>query len=417
MRGDSTSLMFMKEHAVAPQSYAFLGTPGFIRDQGRFDDRQMLSALGGNAGNLLFQYGVSQIVDAPLVHISMSDIPYLDTPEVRATKTLIFPAADHLRPDTDWQSLNNYLAGVNKSLVVLGLGALAPGPQGERAMIDALKASPSVMRMIDIFRERAVLVTVRGEYSRRVCTALGLPGVEVAGCPSALLSPDPGLGDAIAARLSFAASGATPLRMSATAAAPFEIAGNADARALEQRLLAWASKNDGLYIQQSGDMPGYLSCNGRWYDLEPATRDAIGDVIGGQTAPLDMWAFLAKRGRFPTAVPAWLSELRGQDLVMGTRHHGAFAALAVGTPGVIVGRGTTKSELALTHHLPFLDHSDALAARSLPQAAAMVAFNPLTFDRARIIAARALVQGFDRLSIPLAPHVRALARQSRPSAA
>lgn len=397
------------------QSYAFLGTPGFIRDPGRFDDAQMLSALGGNAGNLLLQHAAAQIVDAPLVHLSMSDIPYLDTPEVRATDTLIFPAADHLRPGTDWQSLNNYLEGIGKSLVVLGLGAATPGPLGETGMIAALRASAPVMRMVDILRERAVLVTVRGEYSKRVCIALGLPDVEVAGCPSALLNPDPRLGDAIAARLAFAAADAGPVRMSASAAAPFEIADNAQAQALEQRLLAWAMAHDGLYVQQSGGLPGWLACNGRWYDLEPDTRDAIGGVIAGEAAPLDLWAFLARQGRFPTAVSDWLSDLRGQDLVMGTRIHGALAAIAAGTPGVLLG--AAKSELARTHHLPFLDQDRAIAAPSLPRAVAQTSFNPLAFDRARILAARVLVKGFDRLAIPLASHVRHLARQSRPSPA
>ena len=91
----------------------------------------------------------------------------------------MFPASNHLRLGTDWSQLNNFLEGVNKPLIVLGLGAKSPKIGGEMETILALKADPSVQRMVDIFRERAILVTVRGAYSQKVCAELGLDVVEV----------------------------------------------------------------------------------------------------------------------------------------------------------------------------------------------------------------------------------------------
>lgn len=398
-----------RETFVPSQSYAVLGTPGYIRDPQRFDTGQILSALGGHAGNLMFQFAASQIVAAPLLHISMSDIPYLDTPEVRRTQTLIFPAADHLRPDTDWTDLNNYLQGVNKSLVVLGLGAVAPPDGNEAAMIAALKSAPSVMRMIDILRDRGVFVSVRGAYSQRICAALGLPDVHVLGCPSALINPDPGLGAAVARRLAYAAMPGVQARVSVSAAAPFDIAGSPDRCALEHRLLEFAMQGGGLYVQESGGALAMLATNGQWYDLSSADRRALTAVLGGQVDPLDLWAFLAKHGRFPINVADWRRDMRDQDLLLGTRVHGAMAALSVGTPGVVIG----VSELTRTMHLPVLDGATVLTATDLADALRQIDFDPAAFDRWRCATAHTLVTEFDRIGLPPSDHVRHLASLHR----
>lgn len=139
----------------------------------------------------------------------------------------MFPAANHLRLGADWSGLNNFLEGANKPLIVLGLGAQSPKIGGEKETISALKADAGIRRMVDIFRDRAVLVTVRGRYSQEVCVALGLEAVEVLGCPSAMINPAPDLGRRLADGLRDLADGGGEARIGVTAAAPFEIAGSA----------------------------------------------------------------------------------------------------------------------------------------------------------------------------------------------
>ena len=399
---------------MAASAFAILGTPGYVRDPQRFDEEALLKVLGANSGNLMFQYAASQIVDAPLIHMSMSETPYNDTTALREARVLLFPAANHLRLGADWTGLANYIGKQPLPVVVLGLGAQSPRLGGERDTIDALRADPQVMRLVDALREKAVFVSVRGPYSQTVCEELGLTGTEVLGCPSALLNPDPAAGQAMAARLAavrarLAADPAAPVRLAVTAAAPFEIRPDPPKRDLERRLVSWAMAADGLYVQQSGGVAAMRAANGQWYTLDRSARSSITAILAPEADGVDFWAFMARAGRFYIGAPAWRDEMRGMDLALGTRLHGNMAAIAAGTPGVIIAHDSRTGELGQTMHLPRLSLEAAMAAPSLAAALEEVAFDPAAFDAWRATTARRLTAVFDRLEIPVNAHVRLLA--------
>lgn len=390
--------------------FAILGTPGFIRQPERFDSEGLLRVLGSNSGNLMFQHAVSRIVHAPQVHISAAETPYGDIAALAACGALIFPAANHLRTGIDWTGLNNYLENARKPLVVLGLGAQSPKIGGEGETIAALKADPQIRRMVDILRDRAQFVSVRGAFSAMVCGELGLPDVAVLGCPSALIHPDPGLGQMLAARLGAMRQDGAVLRPALTAAAPFEIREDLPKRDLERRLFAWTVEAaGGLYVQQSGGLSCLWSANGEWYRIEPNARRSMQAVLAPQMDPVEFWAAMARQGRFYASAPDWIAAMEGCDLAIGTRMHGNMAAIAAGRPGVIIAHDSRTGELGQTMHLPHLDMAEAMAARDLPDALSRVRFDGAAFDAWRAQAARGLTQAFDRIGIPVAPHVRALA--------
>jgi len=390
-------------------TFAILGTPGFVRDPGRFDDETMLKVLGANSGNLMFQFAATQIIDAPLTHISLAETAYSDPVALRGAKALVFPAANHLRTGVDWTGLNAYLGLARQPLVVLGLGAQSPKIGGESATIAALKADAQVMRMVDILRDKAAFVSVRGAFSQAVCDALGLPDVAVLGCPSALINPDPELGRAMARRLALAASAGAGLKLAVTAAAPFEIREDRVKRDLERRLFGWATAFGGLYVQQSGGVAAMLAANGQWHRLTPNVRRSIAAILAPEMDPVELWAYLAGSGRFYLSVPAWRDEMRGLDLVLGTRLHGNMAAIAAGTPGVIIAHDSRTGELGQTMHLPRLAIAAVMGAGSLEAALPEVEFDGEAFDAWRRSAAATLTAAFDRIAIPVSPHVRALA--------
>lgn len=400
--------------AVTASAFAILGTPGHVRDPQRFDDEALLRVLGANSGNLMFQYAASQIIDAPLIHIGMAETPYNDVAALRDARALIFPAANHLRLGADWTGLANYLGQQRLPVVVLGLGAQSPKLGGERDTIAALRADAQVMRLVATLREKAVFVSVRGAYSQMVCEELGLPGTEVLGCPSAMLNPDPAAGQAMAVRLAalrarLVADPAAPLRLAVTAAAPFEIRGDPPKRDLERRLVAWAMAARGLYVQQSGGVAAMQAANGRWHALPRDTRRSIAAVLAPDTDGVEFWAFMAGSGRFYLGAPDWREAMRGMDVVLGTRLHGNMAAIAAGTPGVLIAHDSRTGELGQTMHLPHLAIDAAMAAPSLTAALDAVSFDPAAFDAWRAATARRLGTVFARLEIPLSPHVRRLA--------
>lgn len=396
-----------------------LGTPGFIRDPDRYNDEETLRALGANSGNLVFQYACSLLVDAPVTHIGMTETPYSDVAAVQATDKMIVPAANHLRADSDWTGMNNFLAGINKPLVVMGLGAQSPKIGGAAETLGTLRANAQVMRMVDILRDRAEFITVRGAYTQEVCYELGLKDVHVLGCPSAMINPDPALGRGMEARLRLArdrtSEGGTPPRIAVTAAAPFEIRDDPPKRDVEQRLFAWAMATNGLYVQQSGGIDAMRAANGRWYEMDRNARASISVVMAPNSEPLDVWAFMAKGGRFYTSANHWREDMRDVDVCMGTRLHGNMAAIAGGTPGVIIAHDSRTGELGQTMHLPSLDIADAMAASSVQEGLARVHFDGAAFDDWRRKTARSYVQAFERMNMPIAAHMKTLAGADVPA--
>lgn len=388
--------------------YSMLGTPGFVRDPDQFDDDELLQALGANSGNLMFQFASSVMVDAPITHIGMAETPYNDVPAVQATRKMFVPAANHLRGDSSWKGLNNYLHGINKPLVVLGLGAQSPKIGGQAETLEVLRGNAEVMRMIDIFRERAEFITVRGTYSRDVCAELGLTDVHVLGCPSAMINPDPALGRGMETRLRIATTTQTP-RIAVTAAAPFEIREDIPKRDLERKLFAWVMDGDGLYVQQSGGRDAMRATNGRWYEMNRGSRASITAVMAPDREPLDIWAYMAKGGRFYTSARHWRDDMRDIDICLGTRLHGNMAAIAGGTPGVIIAHDSRTGELGQTMHLPRLDMADVMAAETLSEALTKIKFDGGAFDAWRRDTAAAYVEAFTRIGVPIAPHIQALA--------
>ena len=389
--------------------FVVMGTPGFVRLPERFDPETLLAVLGANSGNLMFQYAATRLIDAPLVHVSAAETPYSDTSVLREARALVFPAANHLRLGADWTGLCNYLESAKKPLIIFGLGAQSPKVGGEAGSVTALKADPGLMRFVRILRERAVFVSVRGAFSAAVCAEMGLPDVHVLGCPSAFINPDPGLGRAMATKLAAArAEGARP-RIGMTAAAPFEIAQDEPKRSLEQRLVGWTAAVDGLYFQQSGGVSAMMAANGHWYRLGPNAHKSIHAILAPKMDPVAFWAFMAGSGRFHLDARNWSAEAGQLDVTLGTRLHGNMAAIAGGTPGVLIAHDSRTGELGQTMHLPHLDMAAAMAAGSLGAALREVVFDGAAFDAWRAATARQMIAAFAPLDVPLSPHIHALA--------
>ena len=244
--------------------------------------------------------------------------------------------------------------------------------------------------MADIFRERAVLITVRGAYSMRVCAALGLERVEMLGCPSALLNPDPELGRALAAKLRILANGGCAAKLGVTAAAPFEIIDHAPRKALERKLIALMAASRGLYVQQSGGLTAMRFARGELEKIGEGELASIYALLGNEVQPPRFWNLMGKASRFYFSAPKWIGDMRGLDLVVGTRLHGAMAAIAAGTPGVVIAHDSRTSELVDFMRLPNLSMEEATTAETISELARRVAFDGAAFDRRRNRTARRL---------------------------
>lgn len=389
--------------------YAVLGTPGFIRRPDRFGAEALLAALGANSGNLMFQLAVARMIAAPLTFLSASDTPYEAVDKRDGAKALIVPAANHLRCGADWSGLCDYLEGSEVPLIVFGLGAQAPGPGGEAETIQALQSDAKIRRLVDVLRDKAALVTVRGPFSQTCCEALGLGGTVLLGCPSAFLNRDPALGQKLEKAIARGLS-ASP-RIAINAAAPFEVSSNPAKREIERLLFRWMQEMKGLYIQQSGGISVMKAALGGWHEVTPQAILSLATILSPDQPLPEFLACLAKRDRFYLSAPEWITALRDQDFVIGTRLHGAMAGLAAGIPGIIITHDSRTSELAETMHLPRLPMADLSGAPSLAQALSRVVFEGSAFDDWRAGAADQLASACARIGLPLCPEILGLCPQ------
>jgi hypothetical protein len=389
--------------------YAVLGTPGFIRQPSRFGAEALLAALGANSGNLMFQLAVARMIAAPLKFLSASDTPY-EAVDVRdGARALIVPAANHLRCGADWSGLCDYLEGSEVPLIVFGLGAQAPGPGGEAETIRALHSDAKIRRLVDVLRDKASLVTVRGPFSQTCCEALGLQDTALMGCPSAFLNRDPVLGQKLEAALKRGLS--SPPRLAVNAAAPFEVSSHPAKREIERLLFRWMQETRGLYIQQSGGISVMKAALGGWHEVTPQAVLSLATILSPDQPLPEFLSCLADRGRFYLSAPEWINALRHQDLVIGTRLHGAMAGLAAGIPGVIITHDSRTSELAETMHLPRLAMADLSGSPGLAQALSRITFDGGAFDRWRANTADQLAHNCAKIGLPLCPEILGLCPQ------
>ena len=391
---------------------AILGTPGFVRDPARFDDKTLLSVLGQNAGNLMFQYAATQIISGEKSHIGLSEQGYGSAEAFAGASHLLFPAANHLRAGADWTGLNDFLSRSKVPLIILGLGAQSPKIGGEQETVNQLKADPHVSRMVDILRDKAAFVSVRGSFTQRVCEEMGLKDVSVLGCPSALLSPDIELGQRLGERLAELREAAATPRFGLTAGAPFEIRASPVLTALERKLFHWVRSRGGLYLQQSGGEIVMQLCR---KGGEQPTLDQIKPVrdILQPGAELDPFAaYFSRLGRFHISAPEWIDELSGIPFVLGTRVHGNMAAIAGGTLGIVIAHDSRTGELIETMHLPNVTIEAVMDSADMTAVAAKTAFDPNAFDAWRKSVAKSFSAAMSKLGLGVEPHITAIAGDS-----
>lgn len=380
---------------------SILGTPGYIRNQSRFDDDNLLKVLGNNSGNLIFQYAVSSFIKNKKVHISPSENDYSELELVNKCSHLIFPAANHLRLGADLSNLNNYLEGIDKPLIVLGLGAQSASLNGELDLISNLKKDAEIMRFIRILRDKGVIVSVRGEYSRKVCAELGLHDVLVLGCPSVWLNPNPKLGEIIEHKLIRFNQNFSKNRLAVTAAAPFEIYEDQHKKNLERLLFDFLRQNEGIYVQQSGGVVSMQASNGKWSYIKDEAKKSIAKVIAPDIKFDDFVKCYTKKSRFYTDARNWKFDLELMELSIGTRLHGNMAAIAGGVPGIIIAHDSRTNELAKTMKLPQISSEDFLNSKNIKTAISKVKFCGKEFDAWRAKTAVELSTAFHKESIEL----------------
>ena len=216
-------------------------------------------------------------------------------------------------------------------------------------------------------------IGVRGSLTEEALAECGfVEGVEVVGCPSLFINPNPLLGAAIAA------NAGAPERIAV-------LAGNtawSELQPAEARLARLVGKTSGSYIGQHGT--GMMEVTrGEAERLAKEDLRRCRDYICPNMSLDRFKAWCNAHGNLFFSVPAWLEHYRRFDLVVGARLHGVMLALQAGVPALCIAHDARVLELCRTMHVPHVLPAQVGRGISLKRLAELAAFDADEFDANR----------------------------------
>lgn len=404
---------------MSDEKYAFLGTYGGVEAPATLSTDQLLRIAGANSGNFMFQYAADRTIAGDHIFVGESGRPYNDASARSGASHLVVPAANHFRIGANWTELCNFIENSNLPVVMLGLGAQAPKTEDIDSELSRMLGDPHLARLGQCLAERAVLVTVRGEFSAKVCSAFGISRTLPLGCPSLLINPEPRLGRRIRRKLNEAAEKAretSKIKMGLTAASPFEIMGSYKMD-IEQVLFQMIREMNGLYIQQSGGNDTVAFAMRRFDEVKLSAALSFRRILDPKVELEVFFDFFRDRGRIYWDVETWMAGIRPLDLVIGTRLHGNMAALAADVPGVVITHDARTSELVDTMKLPYLSAEHCKPGASMADLFENVVFDEDAFDANRRDIAVRLHDAFVNANIKPSLHLEKLSGRVEAAAA
>lgn len=393
-----------------------VGSSGFVLNQVSKNISQCLDIAGANTGNFIFQHAVRKILGdgVRITNIGLGeDLKYLDIQRhFDDIDYVVIPAANHLRANADWTGFNSFLAKISKPMLVFGLGAQAASTDDVDETVGSLQKCPTVVDMCRIFREKAIFVGVRGQFSKAVCEKMGLRNVKATGCPSILLSPNARLGEHLEQSISLLKNSSKHPRMCMVAEAPYSIRSDPNKLSTEQKLFDLVYQEGGSYIQQSGGPETIAFSLGQLDLLAETTSKWLSGIISPRRSVDEVSSYMKAKGRVFYSALDWIEYCKAFDLSIGHRFHGNMATIGADRLGVVISHDSRTSELVDFMHIPTVKpevfKEEQLTTELIVNA---VRFDHEQFDRSRAQIANTWLEVFGSLDVELSSHVSGIANQ------
>lgn len=350
------------------------GTRGYIPGLPFMNTAEAMQSVGQNCGNLMFQYAVEHLLDEPTL-LAGKETSW-DPVEIREEcRVVVIPSANFLRENFDFTAMVNFLEGVNLPLVFIGLGA-----QADDFEKDKFNFHPSILRLLDLIRERSEKVSIRGEFTARVLERYNITNYEVTGCPSNFINPSPDFTDQIMSKLN------KPMRHFITHAdEPWPK--NPLKSQVERKLVEWTQLGSGIMIQQSvPPVMKYLRKNNPFSTEEVAEgfEFSLMKAMMPDMEVEDLQEFAALKLRTYYSADQWMEDSSKFDFSLGLRLHGNMAAWQSGTPSLWITHDARTQELVDTMALPNIGLEDFLEnCDSVEDAWDRFEFDPVAYKTRR----------------------------------
>ncbi|MDC7786695.1 polysaccharide pyruvyl transferase family protein [Rhodoplanes sp. TEM] len=353
----------------------------------------LMRVTGRNVGNLAFWYTARRLLDEEVTFVPWKTAGKSLPKGLRA---FVIPAANFIGTHSNLAPITEIVRELDLPVVIVGLGA-----QSERDDVIPPVADNVKEFLVEV-SARTPFIGVRGEYSAKVCKALGASNVEVLGCPSVLMNPDRKLGETVAARMK---------ELEPTSIAVHAACRKGNLTSVERELVRLVQlKRGSSYIVQR---PPELIAAMYRETLNEQDSAYFGEVATFLGMSVDeLRAFLLDYGHVPSSVPSWQVYMKRFSCSINTRIHGTMMAFQSGIPSLCVTHDTRTRELAAKLKLPGLEPSQMIEHRyDIKRMFAATKFDPVAFEvnRAEIAARyRAL---FAELGLKPSSHLESFVRR------
>ncbi len=296
----------------------------------------LYSQTGANLGNLLFTNAVWRQVAWTCAEQGFAfDTEYVD----ENFDIVIIPAANWLYPGFDLEFLADRIERLTIPTVMIGIGAQAEDSR------DIPKVSKSALRVVQLVAERSALIGARGEFTADVLAHYGVHNVQVTGCPSFFLNVEEQRGVRKRSHLERVILAGTRYLHGPG------ILSEGDR--LQQKIyrLGFERRMDFLYTSERPELDFLL--NRREISVDDPTLADIAEYYAAENSE-EFLMFLNQHGRCFLDIDQWLASMHEYDLYIGSRVHGAIAALLAGTPALLFTHDSRTTELASLAKIPSL---------------------------------------------------------------
>lgn len=330
---------------------------------------------GLNTGNLVASFALCSHLDFPEVVDIGAPLRQMN----RSGRVGVVQGANQLGAHFDGGGAFQPISEVEIGLALVGVGIQGP-LTGRHRSEAAAKADddipPEAFDWIERIVERAPTdapnIGVRGSLTQDVLAAHGLADrVEVVGCPSLFINPNPRLGREIVA------SADIPERIAV-------LAGHTAWGGLQpvEETLAGLVGESGSYIGQHG-MNMMRITRGEAEQLSMEELGKCRNYIRPDLNADQFKAWCNVHGNLFFDVQAWLEHYRRFDFVVGLRFHGAVLALQAGVPALCIAHDARMLELCRTMRVPHVLPAQIERGISVRDLCELAAFDADEFDANR----------------------------------
>ncbi|RFA34467.1 polysaccharide pyruvyl transferase [Virgibacillus dokdonensis] len=290
------------------------------------------NAIGGNVGNLIYQYSVFRtlMTEETTITPNYYKVSLKEANEINEKyDALIIPLADAFR-ESFIPELRRYTELIRKlriPVVVIGVGLRAPF---EPKLDEGFPFDEDVKAFVHAVLEKSSMIGVRGEITARYLSRLGFrEGIDhtVIGCPSMYTF-------------------GRQLNIRGTSITKDSMVCVNSSRLSPIHVLKFIAKG-------MKEFPNHYFIPQWMKELRLTYMGTPPIAEESEYYPVKMsdQVYIKNRVRFFLNVPTWLDFMRQADLAFGARLHGNISATIAGTPSLIVPKDARMRELAEYHNL------------------------------------------------------------------